>query len=70
MKKRAYVKSMKVGDLVSCMFDPDDVGIITDCYEHRCLDGSYEKVATVHWVLFRTTTQERLDDGLRMLNSC
>ena len=61
---------MKVGDLVSCMFDPDDVGIITDCYQQLCLDGSYETVATVHWVLFRTTTQERIDDGLRMLNSC
>ena len=61
---------MKVGDLVSCMFDPDDVGIITDCYEALCLDGTYEAVATVHWVLFRTTTQERIDDGLKMLSSC
>ncbi len=61
---------MKVGDLVSCMFDPDDVGIVTDCYETLCLDGTYETVATVHWVLFRTTTQERIDDGLKMLSSC
>lgn len=60
---------MKVGDLVSCMYDSDDVGIITDCYEHQCFDGSYEKVATVHWVLFRKSTQERLNDGLKMLSS-
>ena len=62
---------MKVGDLVSCFYDPDDVGIITECYEHRGLDGGYEKVATVHWSVFRTPTQERLDgSGLSLLSSC
>ena len=61
---------MKVGDLVSCIFDPGDVGIITDCYEHQCLDGTYEKVATIHWTIFRTPTDERLsEDGLTLLSS-
>ena len=68
MKKCAYVKNMKIGDLVSCHYD-DDLGIITDSYD-VVERGEAKAVVTVLWSKFRVATAEIIDDGgIDLINS-
>jgi hypothetical protein len=62
---------MKVGDLVTCTYDPEDVGIITDSYEVLCENARvYKTIVTVKWSKFRIPTQETIGEwGMNLLNS-
>jgi hypothetical protein len=62
---------MKIGDLVACTYDPEDVGIITESYEVLCAHArTYKTVVTIKWSKFRMPTQEIVGEwGMNLLSS-
>lgn len=60
---------MKVGDLVSCTLDPDDVGIITDFFDECASEKSPNRIFVIKWSKFRMDTQEEAV-GLNLLSAC